>query len=116
MLSNYRRDRSLLGSGGVSGSYNHPAGVAKAIKVEVKKKISPLAGIVLSSQPTCDTNEAKWRVVTSTITLIVVTLSVLLFLTYRTYNAVIGGEGNGNWTTLPSIRTGNYLSLLALVA
>ena len=31
MLSNYRRDRSLLGSGGVSGSYNHPAGVAKAI-------------------------------------------------------------------------------------
>jgi hypothetical protein len=25
-------------SAGVSGSYNHPAGVAKAIKVEVKKK------------------------------------------------------------------------------
>jgi len=41
---------------------------------------------------------------------------VLLFLTYRMYNFVIGGEGSGNWTTLPSIRTGNYLSLLGLVA
>ena len=63
-----------------------------------------------------DTNESKWRVATSRIALIVVTLSVLLFLTYRVYNAVIGGEGNGNWTTLPSIRTGNYLSLLGLLA
>ena len=62
------------------------------------------------------TNEPKWRVTTSTIALLLVTLSVLLFLTYRTYNAVIGGEGNGNWTTLPSIRTGNYLSLLGLLA
>jgi hypothetical protein len=39
-------------SAGVSGSYNHPAGVAKAIKEEVKKKISPHAGIILASQPT----------------------------------------------------------------
>jgi hypothetical protein len=62
------------------------------------------------------TNEPKWRVTTSTIALLLVTLSVLLFLTYRTYNAVIGGEGNGNWTTLPSIRTGNYLSLLGVLA
>lgn len=63
-----------------------------------------------------DTNDAKWRVATSRVALLLVTLSVLLFLTYRTYNAVIGGEGNGNWTTLPSIRTGNYVSLLALIA
>ena len=63
-----------------------------------------------------DTNEPKWRVTTSTIALLLVTLSVFLFLTYRTYNAVIGGEGNGNWTTLPSIRTGNYVSLLGLLA
>jgi hypothetical protein len=38
MLSDYRRDSSLSVSGGVSGSYNHPAGVAKAIKGKVKKK------------------------------------------------------------------------------
>jgi len=38
MLSNYRPGSSLSVSAGVSGSYNHPAGVAKAIKVEVKKK------------------------------------------------------------------------------
>jgi hypothetical protein len=38
MLSNYRSDRSQSVSAGVSGSYNHPAGVAKAIKGEVKKK------------------------------------------------------------------------------
>ena len=63
-----------------------------------------------------DTNEPKWRVTTSTIALFLVTLSVFLFLTYRTYNAVIGGEGNGNWTTLPSIRTGNYISSLGLLA
>ncbi len=63
-----------------------------------------------------DTNEPKWRVTTSTIALLLATLSVFLFLTYRTYNAVIGGEGNGNWTTLPSIRTGNYISLLGLLA
>jgi H+/Cl- antiporter ClcA len=42
------------------------------------------------------TNEPKWRVTTSTIALLLVTLSVFLFLTYRTYNTVIGGEGNGN--------------------
>jgi hypothetical protein len=41
MLSNYRPGSSLSVSAGVSGSYNHPAGVAKAIKEEVKKKISP---------------------------------------------------------------------------
>ena len=63
-----------------------------------------------------DTNEPKWRMTTSTIALLLVTLSLFLFLTYRTYNAVIGGEGNGNWTTLPSIRTGNYISLLGLLA
>ena len=62
-----------------------------------------------------NTNDPKWRVTTSTIALVLVTLSVLLFLTYRTYNTVIGGEGSGNWTTLPSIRTGNYLSLLGLI-
>ena len=45
-----------------------------------------------------DTNDAKWRVATSRLALIAVTLSMLLFLTYRTYNAAIGGEGNGNWT------------------
>jgi hypothetical protein len=39
-----------------------------------------------------------------------------LFFAYRTYNAAIGGEGNGNWTTLPSIRLGNYLSVLGLTA
>ena len=38
MLSNYRPGSSLSVSAGVSGSYNHPAGVAKAIKGEVKKK------------------------------------------------------------------------------
>jgi fatty acid-binding protein DegV len=38
MLSNYRPGRSLSVSAGVSGSYTHPAGVAKAIKGEVKKK------------------------------------------------------------------------------
>jgi hypothetical protein len=38
MLSNYRLGSSLSVSAGVSGSYNHPAGVAKAIKGEVKKK------------------------------------------------------------------------------
>ena len=63
-----------------------------------------------------ESSEPKWRGTTSTIALLLVTLSVLLFLTYRTYNAAIGGEGNGNWTTLPSIRTGNYLSLLGLLA
>jgi hypothetical protein len=63
-----------------------------------------------------DTNSTKWRVATSRIALVVVTLSVLLFVTYKTYNAAIGGEGNGNWTTLPSIRVGNYLSLLGLIA
>jgi len=61
-------------------------------------------------------NEPKWRVTTSTAALLLVTPSVFLFLSYRTYNAAIGGEGNGNWTTLPSIRTGNYLSLLGLLA
>lgn len=61
-------------------------------------------------------NEPKWRTTTSTTALLLVTLSVFLFLTYRTYNAAIGGEGNGNWTTLPSIRTGNYLSSLGLLA
>jgi hypothetical protein len=63
-----------------------------------------------------DTNEPKWRVTSSTIALILVTLSVFLFFTYRTYNAVVGGERNGNWTTLPSIRTENYVSLLGLLA
>jgi hypothetical protein len=43
MLSNYRPGRSLSVSAGVSGSYNHPAGVAKAIKVEVEKKGPPLS-------------------------------------------------------------------------
>ena len=62
-----------------------------------------------------DTNEPKWRVTTSTLGLLLVTLSVFLFLTYRTYNALIGGEGNGNWTTLPSIRTANCVSLLGLL-
>jgi hypothetical protein len=62
------------------------------------------------------TNEPKWRVTTSTVALVLVTLSLLLFVTYRTYNAAVGGEGNGNWTTMPSIRTGNYLSLLGLLA
>jgi uncharacterized membrane protein len=62
------------------------------------------------------TNEPKWSVTTSTIAVLLVTLFGVLFLTYRTYNAVIGGEGNGNWTTLPSIRTGNYISLLGLLA
>ena len=63
-----------------------------------------------------ETNDAKWRVATSRVALIMVTLSVLLFFMYRTYNAAIGGEGNGNWTTLPSIRLGNYVSLLGLIA
>jgi glucan phosphoethanolaminetransferase (alkaline phosphatase superfamily) len=63
-----------------------------------------------------DTNEPKWRVTTSTIALLLITLSVFLFLTYRTYNAATGGEGNGNWITLPSIRTGKYASLLGLLA
>jgi hypothetical protein len=63
-----------------------------------------------------DTNDTNWRVATSRVALTMVTVSVLLFLTYRAYNAAIGGEGNGNWTTLPSIRLGNYLSLLALLA
>ena len=52
MLSNYRPGRSLSVSAGVSGSYNHPAGVANAIKGKVKKKTSPAAGIFLLSQPT----------------------------------------------------------------
>ncbi len=63
-----------------------------------------------------DSSDAKWRVATSQISLVIVTLSLLLFFTYRTYNAMIGGEGNGNWTTLPSIRIGNYLSLAGLIA
>jgi hypothetical protein len=60
--------------------------------------------------------EPKWRVTTSTIALLLVTVSVFLFLAYGTYNAVIGGEGNGNRTTLSLIRTGNYVSLLGLLA
>jgi len=42
MLSNYRPGSSLSVSAGVSFSYNHPAGVAKAIKGKVKgKKLLP---------------------------------------------------------------------------
>jgi len=51
MLSNYRPGSSLSVSAGVSGSYNHPAGVAKAIKGNVKKKYSAAAGCFLAFQP-----------------------------------------------------------------
>ena len=44
MLSNYRPGSSLSVSAGVSGSYNHPAGVAKAIK---KKANSQGVGLFL---------------------------------------------------------------------
>ena len=46
----YVSSRSPI-SAGVSGSYNHPAGAANAIKGNVKKKYLPAAGFFLAFQP-----------------------------------------------------------------
>jgi uncharacterized membrane protein YbhN (UPF0104 family) len=79
--------------------------------------IGAVAGVLIAWRfQRRERNDTKWRVATSRVALIMVTLSVFLFVAYRTYNAAIGGEGNGNWTTFPSIRLGNCLSLLGLIA
>jgi glucan phosphoethanolaminetransferase (alkaline phosphatase superfamily) len=62
-----------------------------------------------------DSRTSRWRSVCSTIGVVLVSLSVLLFLAYGVRNALTGGDGNGNWTTLYFIRTGNYLSLTGAI-
>lgn len=63
-----------------------------------------------------DLKEPRWRTVGAFIGLVLVTLSVMLFATYLTRNAVIGGDANGSRSTLIFIRTGNYLSLAGVIA
>jgi hypothetical protein len=58
-----------------------------------------------------DSTGPRWRSAATILALVLVTLSVLLLAAYLTRNAIIGGAGNGSWTTLIFIRTGNYLSL-----
>jgi hypothetical protein len=62
-----------------------------------------------------DWRASRWRSICSAIGLALVSLSVLLFFAYGVRNASIGGDGNGNWTTLYFIRSGNYLSLTGAV-
>jgi hypothetical protein len=57
----------------------------------------------------------NWRVVCGIVGLVLVSFSVILFLVYGTRNALTAGDGNGNWTTVYFIRTGNYLSLGGVV-
>jgi hypothetical protein len=63
-----------------------------------------------------ESTDPRWRSIATVLSLVLVTLSVLLFAAYVTRNAAIGGEGNGSWTGLIFIRTGNYLSLVGAIA
>lgn len=60
-------------------------------------------------------DRAGLRTVGAAISLALLTASALLFVTFATYNALIGRDRNGSQTALLFIRTGNYLSLLATV-
>jgi len=58
----------------------------------------------------------RWRSVLTTVALVLVTFSVLVFAVYGTRNALFKVDPNGEWTTLVFIRTGNYLSLAGILA
>jgi hypothetical protein len=58
----------------------------------------------------------RWRSAATVAALALVTLSLILLAAYATRNAITGGDGNGDWTTLIFIRTGNYLSLASVLA
>jgi hypothetical protein len=58
----------------------------------------------------------RWRSIVGVISLALVTLAALLFAAYVIRNAMIGGDRNGGPTSLRFIRSGNYLSLLGIVA
>jgi hypothetical protein len=56
-----------------------------------------------------------WRNVVTLIALLSVSLVALLFVAYTAHNVAVGGDRNGNATTLLCIRSGNYLSLASVV-
>jgi cytochrome bd-type quinol oxidase subunit 2 len=63
-----------------------------------------------------DPAEPRWRSASALVALVLVTLSVIFLATFVTYNALVRGNGNGDWMTLILIRVGNYLSLAGVLA
>jgi len=59
-------------------------------------------------------SERGWRSVLTFASLILLSLSGLLFVGYAVHNVAVGGDHNGNATTLFCIRAGNYLSVGAV--
>jgi len=56
-----------------------------------------------------------WRNGATLAALISVSVAAILFVAYAIHNIAVGGDGNGNATTLLCIRTGNYLSVAAML-
>jgi hypothetical protein len=62
-----------------------------------------------------EARETSWRNLLTLAALISVSVATLLFVGYAGHNAAIGGDRNGNAISLLCIRSGNYLSLAAIL-
>jgi hypothetical protein len=58
-----------------------------------------------------DVSERGWRRAVTFAALVFLSLAGLLFVGYAAHNVAVGGDRNGNATTLLCIRAGNYLSV-----
>jgi hypothetical protein len=59
-------------------------------------------------------SERGWRSILTFAALVFLSLAGLLFVGYAAHNVAVGGDRNGNATTLLCIRAGNYLSVGAV--
>jgi hypothetical protein len=90
---------------------NHPITTLVVISIILGAVTATSLGWRYAARIRHDSTGPRWRSAATILALVLVTFSALLLAAYLTRNAVIGGDGNGSWTTLIFIRTGNYLSL-----
>jgi hypothetical protein len=62
-----------------------------------------------------EAKESDWRDRLTLAALISVSVATLLFVGYAAHNAAVGGDRNGNAISLLCIRSGNYLSVAAIL-
>ena len=60
-------------------------------------------------------SQPRWRNILTLAALVLLSTTTLLFVGYAGHNAAIGGDRGGNAISLLCIRSGNYLSLGAIL-